>query len=171
MPIRNIFFLAYHMPTHTISLLSFCARGGKAEVVHPERKMSITEYHYYRKCGARAGVPAPGITAGDAMRSINLALSPLRNGAIATVGATRLSWYTHGHTSFPSTATIGGVGYEYGSRLIASELGCGRALYDTKKDVNYGPNRCWQNYIVFNILGDPSVGQSPSRLRLGIPPL
>jgi hypothetical protein len=87
----------------------------------------------------------------------NLSWTLLRNGCIATVGATRTSWYTYPVTSYRGTGTIGGVGYEYGYRLISGEMTCGRALYGLKQDVPYGPNWCWQNYIVFNVYGDPSL--------------
>ena len=90
----------------------------------------------------------------------NLAYSILQNGGIATVGATRTSWYTYPATSYKGTGTIGGVGYEYGYRLIADDASCGEALCDLKQDVPYVHNWCWQNYIVFNLYGDPSLSLS-----------
>ena len=90
----------------------------------------------------------------------NLAYSILQNGGIATVGATRTSWYTYPATSYKGTGTIGGVGYAYGYRLIADDASCGEALCDLKQDVPYVHNWCWQNYIVFNLYGDPSLSLS-----------
>lgn len=88
----------------------------------------------------------------------NLAWVLLQNGGIATVGATRTSYYTYPATSYIGTGSIGGVGYEYGHRLITDELSCGYALCGLKQDVHYWYDWCWQNYIVFNVYGDPSVG-------------
>jgi len=88
----------------------------------------------------------------------NLAYMILQNGGIATVGATRTSWYTYPATSYKGTGSIGGVGYEYGYRLTADDMSCGYSLCNLKQDVHYGYSWCWQNYIVFNIYGDPSLG-------------
>lgn len=92
--------------------------------------------------------------------SNNLSWTLLKNGCIAAVGATRTSWYTYPATSYKGTGTIGGVGYEYGHRLIAAEATCGEALYGLKQEVAFGPDWCWQNYVVFNLYGDASLGVS-----------
>lgn len=96
--------------------------------------------------------------------SNNLSWTLIKNGCIAAVGATRTSWYTYPMTSYKGTGTIGGVGYEYGYRLIADGLTCGRALYGLKQEVAFGPSWCWQNYVVFNLYGDPSLGVSVTRV-------
>ena len=61
-------------------------------------------------------------------------------------------------TSYKGTGSIGGVGYEYGYRLTTDDMSCGYSLCNLKQDVHYGYSWCWQNYIVFNIYGDPSLG-------------
>jgi hypothetical protein len=84
----------------------------------------------------------------------------LQNGCIAAVGATRTSWYLLYQTSFPGTSTIGGVGYEYGYRIIKDQAACGDALCNLKQSVAPAYSWCWQNYLVFNVYGDPSLGLS-----------
>ena len=98
-------------------------------------------------------------TNGEPENSNNLAYAILKNGGIATLGATRLSWYYVGQTNFTNTSSIGGLGYQYALRLVERQA-CGQALYDTKEAMSF-----WaQNYYVFNLYGDPSVvvfGPSP----------
>jgi hypothetical protein len=98
-------------------------------------------------------------TNGQPENSNNLAYAILKNGGIATLGATRLSWYWVGQTNFTNTSSIGGLGYQYAKRLVEREA-CGQALYNTKEAMSF-----WkENYYVFNLYGDPSVvvfGPSP----------
>lgn len=98
-------------------------------------------------------------TNGEPENSNNLAYAILKNGGIATLGATRASWYYVGQTNFTNTSSIGGLGYQYALRLVERQA-CGQALYDTKEAMSLWP----QNYYVFNLYGDPSVvvfGPSP----------
>ena len=91
-------------------------------------------------------------TNGEPENSNNLAYALLKNGGIATLGATRLSWYYVGQTNFTNTSSIGGMGYQYALRLVQRQP-CGKALYDMKEALSF-----WaQNYYVFNLYGDPSV--------------
>jgi len=89
----------------------------------------------------------------------NLCYALLKNGAIATIGATRLSWYYVGQTNFTNTSSIGGLGYQYAKRLVERES-CGQAIYNTKEAQSF-----WlKNYYVMMLYGDPSVvvfGPSP----------
>ena len=84
--------------------------------------------------------------------SQNLAYSILKKGGIATIGATRLSWYWVGESNFQNSSSIGGLGYQFAKR-ISERQSVGQALYNTKEAMSL-----WlQNYYVFNIYGDPSV--------------
>ncbi|MHC4640376.1 MAG: C25 family cysteine peptidase [Planctomycetota bacterium] len=89
----------------------------------------------------------------------NLCYALLKNGAIATIGATRLSWYYVGQTNFTNTSSIGGLGYQYAKRLVERQS-CGQAIYNTKEAQSF-----WlKNYYVMMLYGDPSVvifGPSP----------
>ncbi|HWR98070.1 MAG TPA: C25 family cysteine peptidase, partial [Candidatus Methanoperedens sp.] len=57
----------------------------------------------------------------------NLGYGLLKNGAIATVAASRVSWYGIGQRDFRLSATNAGLGYRYVARLTAGEP-AGRAL-------------------------------------------
>jgi hypothetical protein len=91
--------------------------------------------------------------------SNNLGYALLKKGAIATIGATRLSWYWVGESSFTNSSSIGGLGYQYAKRLVERES-CGQAIYNTKEAQSF-----WlKNYYVMMLYGDPSVvvfGPSP----------
>ncbi len=87
--------------------------------------------------------------------SNNLSYSLLKNGAIATVGATRVSWYHIGETSYAGTSTNSGMTYEYARRLITDDMkSCGYALHDMKQTLIPG---LWMNFTGFCIYGDPEV--------------
>ena len=83
----------------------------------------------------------------------NMSYELLKHGAIVTVGATRVSWYWIGETYFVYSSSIGGMGYQYASHVV-DHLSCGQALYDTKQ---YIPSNLWDNHLVFNMYGDPSI--------------
>jgi hypothetical protein len=86
----------------------------------------------------------------------NLGYSILKNGGIGTIAASRNGWYYVGQTSFTSTSSVGGIGYQYARRL-AEQKTLGQAIYDTKESLSY-----WQkNYFVYNLYGDPSVVVMP----------
>ncbi len=87
----------------------------------------------------------------------NLAYAILKNGGIATVGASRNAWYYVGQSNFTNTSSVGGMGYQYARRIVERKT-CGQALYDSKEALSY-----WQkNYFVMNLYGDPSVVVMPA---------
>ncbi|MHB9035071.1 MAG: C25 family cysteine peptidase [Armatimonadota bacterium] len=87
-------------------------------------------------------------------RSDNLGYALLKNGAIATNSATRVSWYYPGEVNFTVSDSNASMTYKYASKLIADGLPCGDAHYAMMVEV---PNGIWMNHCVFNIYGDPSV--------------
>jgi hypothetical protein len=88
----------------------------------------------------------------------NLSYSLLKNGCAATIGATRVSWYLPGQTSFAGQTTNAGMAYEYASRLITGELDSGHSLYDLKQALAPHLNTRWMNFTDFNIYGCPATG-------------
>jgi len=88
----------------------------------------------------------------------NLSYTLLKNGAIATVGATRVSVYWIGETNFTNSTSIGGMGYQYSRNLIAESMTCGAAFYELKQALSPG---LWENFVVMNLYGDASVGLAP----------
>jgi hypothetical protein len=86
----------------------------------------------------------------------NLQYAILKKGGIATVSATRVSWYSPGQTSFAMTTTNAGMGYEYVKRLV-SENPAADSLHLMKSSM-YPYSGAWlMNYYVINVYGDPSV--------------
>jgi hypothetical protein len=92
----------------------------------------------------------------------NLQYAILKKGGIATVSATRVSWYSPGQTSFVMTTTNAGMGYEYVKKLVL-EKPAADALHLMKLSM-YPSITAWlMNYYVFNVYGDPSVSiKNPS---------
>lgn len=86
--------------------------------------------------------------------STNLGFTLLKNGAISTDSATRVSWYYPGETTYTNTDSNAGLAYQYALNLIRDHLPCGDAHYQAMTQV---PNTIWMNHLVFNIYGDPSV--------------
>jgi predicted CXXCH cytochrome family protein len=89
----------------------------------------------------------------------NLGYALLQRGAVATVAASRVSWYYVGQKDFSSTASNAGLGYLYLARLTAGEP-AGRALLAAKGDpsLSRSSDTAWMNLMDFNLYGDPSVG-------------
>ncbi|OQX05735.1 MAG: hypothetical protein BWK80_51730 [Desulfobacteraceae bacterium IS3] len=88
----------------------------------------------------------------------NLSYSLLKNGAIATLGATRVSWYWVGQTDFPGTPSNSGLTYEYARQLLNNDVkGCGYALYEMKQSLNPSAEYGWMNFTDFCLYGDPEV--------------
>lgn len=83
----------------------------------------------------------------------NLSYSLLKNGASASVAATRLSWYFIGETEFDATPSSAGLAYQFAKRLISDEMDSGHALQELKLSLDPG---LWMNWTVFNLYGDPS---------------
>ena len=93
--------------------------------------------------------------------SNNLGSSLLKNGAIATVGATRVSWYGPEQVTYEGTNSNQGMVYEYAKRLVSKGMKCGYALHDMKQELyisngEYAPE-FWMNYTDFCLYGDPEV--------------
>ncbi|NQT93698.1 MAG: hypothetical protein HQ559_13140 [Lentisphaerae bacterium] len=88
----------------------------------------------------------------------NLAYALLKKGAVSTIGATRVSWYFIGQTSFIGSPCALGMTYEYAARLIQGELPAGDALQGLKTDVAPTTDTTWMNYLTFNLYGCPDVG-------------
>ncbi|MEN6520374.1 MAG: C25 family cysteine peptidase [Armatimonadota bacterium] len=86
----------------------------------------------------------------------NLGYYLLRKGAIATVSASRVSWYYPGETSFTNTASNGGMAYRYAIRLAKERQRCGDAFFNMKTSYSI-LSFIWANHLVFNLYGDPTV--------------
>jgi hypothetical protein len=90
--------------------------------------------------------------------SSNLGYALLKQGAIATVSASRVSWYAVGPwTPSRSYADNAAIGY-YFVQQIANEERVGKALYEEKEAMgtDWGGSS-WMNLMDFNIYGDPST--------------
>ncbi|RLB04248.1 MAG: hypothetical protein DRG83_05245 [Deltaproteobacteria bacterium] len=89
--------------------------------------------------------------------SDNLGYSLLKQGAIATVSASRVSWYTAGWTepnpNYPDNFSLG---YYYLKKL-AQDIPCGQALALTKEEMIYNSPSIWLNLQGFNLYGDPEI--------------
>ncbi len=90
--------------------------------------------------------------------TFNLSYELLKNGAIGTVGGTRVTWYYPGQTDFGNTATNSGITYQYAKHLISGQLPSGDALQNLKSDIAPGSEHFWMNYLGFVLYGDPSIG-------------
>jgi hypothetical protein len=86
--------------------------------------------------------------------SNNLAYALLKHGGIVTIGATRSSWYWVGETSFRGSSSNAGMGYAYGTRVVAG-ASAGLALHALKQAL-WNENM-WPNFVAFGIYGDPST--------------
>lgn len=89
--------------------------------------------------------------------SNNLGYSLLKQGAIATVSASRASLNSCFNPAFdpnPLSGTNANLTYHYAMRIM-QDTSSGRALYVTKDNVN--PDKSWMNKMDYNIYGDPSV--------------
>jgi len=91
----------------------------------------------------------------------NLQYALLRNGGIATVSATRVSWFNAatGYGQFDGSSTNSGIGYEYVDRLTQS-MPAGQALFEAKLAVVPdlgGRSSRLMNQFDFNLYGDPSL--------------
>ena len=91
--------------------------------------------------------------------SLNLQYAILKKGGITTTGATRVSWYYVGQTSYAGSSSNAGMGYEYVKRLV-QEMPAGEALYRMKSSGVYPPGgsaEVLMNFYVMCLDGDPSV--------------
>jgi len=93
-------------------------------------------------------------------KSHNLSYALLRNGAVSSVAATRVSWYYPGETYFKGSNTKPGMAYEYAKRLITDGMKCGDALHDMKETL-IPTKTFWMNFTAFCLYGDPELGLIP----------
>ena len=99
-------------------------------------------------------------TNGYPENSNNLQYALLKQGAVATVGASRVSWFNTGvgYGNFDGSTTTSGIGYEYAERLVAMDQPAGHALYNTKSSMTPTSSTRLMNFYDFNLYGDPSTG-------------
>ena len=95
---------------------------------------------------------------GHPEKSSNLQYAILKNGGITTTSATRVSWYYIGQTSFETSPSNSGMGYEY-VKLLVQGGPAGDALYTMKDAKVTDPDipEILMNFYDFNLYGDPSV--------------
>jgi hypothetical protein len=88
----------------------------------------------------------------------NLQYAVLKRGGIATVSASRISWFntTEGYGDFDGSTTNSGIGYEYVKRIV-NELTASEALYGAKSGMTPNSNTRLMNYYDFNLYGDPAI--------------
>jgi len=88
----------------------------------------------------------------------NLGYSLLKNGAIATVSASRVSFNYCFDPAFGDPNPLAGNNANltyYFSDKIMKDSAAGPALYATKNNVN--PDYSWMNKMDYNLYGDPSI--------------
>ncbi len=97
-------------------------------------------------------------TNGYPENSANLQYSILKRGGIATVSASRVSWYNSGvgYGDFDGSTTNSGIGYEYVQNLAAG-IPAGESLFWAKMSMTPASNTRLMNYYDFNLYGDPSI--------------
>ena len=101
----------------------------------------------------------------------NLGYSILKQGGIATVSASRVSWYLVGTWSPGAYGDNASIGYYWNQELVANQESAGDALFLTKSDFYLYSGWQWMNLYDFNLYGDPSVNlenplNTPSNLRV-----
>lgn len=89
-------------------------------------------------------------------QSDNLSYSLLKNGAVATVGATRVSWYYVGQTNFSGSPSNAGLSYEFTRRMVQGSS-VGKAMVDTRAAVSFSSDSMFMNRLDFNLYGDPEI--------------
>jgi hypothetical protein len=96
----------------------------------------------------------------------------LKNGGIATVGATRVSWFNTGvgYDDFDGSTTNSGIGYEYVERVVGGQTAA-EALYLAKSSMTPTMNTRLMNYYDFNLYGDPALGTEPYPFLRNLVPL
>ena len=88
----------------------------------------------------------------------NLGYALLKQGAVCTVSASRISWYATGTWLNWGMVDNAGIGYEYVDFLVNNGDSAGKALYDGKNALtNPWGWQGWQNLFDFNLYGDPSM--------------
>jgi hypothetical protein len=100
--------------------------------------------------------------------SNNLQYSILKQGGIATVSATRVSWFGIGEQYFANSSSNCGIGYQYMDNLLhGNSWTAGKALYEAKSYLRsylYWSGQSLMNIFDFNLYGDPTVQLSANAL-------
>ncbi len=97
----------------------------------------------------------------------NLSYSLLKNGAVVTIGATRVSWYWRGQIEYAGTSTNSGMTSGFAGNLLLHAMDAGTALASLKQEA-YATSDChWMNFTDFNIYGDPSLNLEPGGASTG----
>ncbi len=88
----------------------------------------------------------------------NLQYAILKRGGIATVSASRVSWFNTGvgYGDFDGSTTNSGIGYEYVKRVVAGQT-ASEALYNAKSSMTPTSNTRLMNFYDFNLYGDPAI--------------
>ncbi len=94
--------------------------------------------------------------------SDNLGYALLRKGAVATLSASRVSWYVPGDYDFRSDPSVSGIGYEFTRRLVVNNDPAGKALYDAKLTTLADDEAWLMNKFDMNLYGDPSAVLLPA---------
>ena len=92
----------------------------------------------------------------------NLGYSLLKNGAIATVSGTRITWYAIGSWQTTHGGNYGdnaSYGYHCFDEMAVSSETVGQALVNCKSSFGTGwaSGSSWMNMVGFNLYGDPSL--------------
>jgi len=86
----------------------------------------------------------------------NLGYCLLKNGAIGTVSASRVSWYSPGDSNWDSTAVNSYMAHRYSGKII-NRVRAAKALFDMKMETAIWSDSRWMNFLVFNLYGDPAI--------------
>jgi hypothetical protein len=78
--------------------------------------------------------------------AVNLAYSLLKNGAVNTIGSTRVAWILVLDTMFKGMASANGFAAEYASQLIGEETNAADALYKSKQILVPTDAMFWMNF-------------------------
>ncbi len=90
--------------------------------------------------------------------SANLGYSLLKHGAVATVSASRVSWYTAGWSEpAPNYGDNFSIGYYLMEKLTRDNMPYGKALALVKEALEYDSSSVWVNLQAFNLYGDPET--------------
>jgi hypothetical protein len=94
----------------------------------------------------------------------NLQFSLLKQGAIATYAASRVSWYMVADWEKDAKYYCDNfsIGYYLAKNLVQQKMNAGQAFFDLKSDLGENNNGYWDgchwmNLFVMNLLGDPSI--------------
>jgi len=89
--------------------------------------------------------------------SNNLGYSLLKNGAIATIGGTRVTIYVSPQSSFEGKSSDQGFLYQFGKYLALDKATAIGAL-DKIRSTTVPEGGQFQNYMAYVLYGDPSIG-------------